>query len=141
MTIEEVEILKQKISQLIEDNLELSSQLEYDYDPNKPVRKLTLQEKLEINMGNWVQKYRIPAQAIKHIYCTILREENEPEFVDLSFDNDRMYKAFYFVDLQKEAKEIEKGENVQINIENIPDSRPELQQQLDISSALEKIIK
>ena len=43
------EFLEQKVNELIEANMELASRLEYDYDPNKPVRKLTLQEKLEIN--------------------------------------------------------------------------------------------
>ena len=53
------EFLQAKVNQLIQDNMELASKLEYDYDPNKPVRKLTLQEKLEINMGNSLKKFRI----------------------------------------------------------------------------------
>jgi hypothetical protein len=140
---EEVELLKQKISQLIADNLELSSRLEnnnYNYDPNKPVRQLTLQEKLEINMGNLVLKYRIPAAAIKNIYGNIVCMEKEPEFIDLMFDNNRMYKAFYFVDLEKENVEIEKGKDVSVNIENIPDTMPELQHQMDIGQVVEEIL-
>jgi hypothetical protein len=139
----EVELLKQKISQLVADNLELSSQLENDYNPNKPVRKLTLQEKLQINMGNLLLKYRIPAAAIKNIYCSIiLCTEKEPEFVDLTFDNNRMYKAFYFVDLDKEKVEIEKGNDVSVNIENIPDDvMPELQHQMDIGKVVQELLE
>jgi hypothetical protein len=139
---EEVKLLKQKISQLLEDNLELSSRLENDYNPNKPIRKLTLQEKLQINMGNLLLKYRIPVSAIKNIYGNIVcTDGKEPEFVDLTFDNNRMYKAFYFVDLDKEKLEIDKGKDVSVNIENIPDTMPELQHQMDIRKVMEEILK
>lgn len=136
---EENEFLKKKVSQLIADNLELSAKLENDYNPAKPVRQLTLQEKLEINMGNLLRKYRIPAKAIKNIYCSIVREENEPEFVDLSFDNDRLFTAFYFVDLVKEQKEIEKGMDVDVKLDDINLLPPELEQQLDMQNVLNKI--
>lgn len=141
---EENSLLKEKVSQLIADNLELSSKLEYDYSHNqKSSRKLTLQEKLEINMGNLIQKYRIPSKIIKNIYFTILTSEpsKEPEYIDLSFDNDRMYTAFYFVDLDKEAKEIEKGESVDLDVEKIPDSMPNIQYQADIKNVINNIME
>lgn len=139
---EENSLLKEKVSQLIADNLELSSKLEYDYN-KKSSRKLTLQEKLEINMGNLVRKYRIPSKIIKNIYFTILTSEpnKEPEYIDLSFDNDRMYTAFYFVDLDKEAKEIEKGESVDLDLEKIPDSMPNIQYQADIKNVINNIME
>ena len=115
------EFLQAKVDQLIADNLELASKLEYNYDPDKPVRKLTLQEKLEINMGNSLKKFRITSKDIKNIYSNIIREENEPEFIDLTFNNDRLFISYYFVDLIKEEEEIKKGEDVQVDITKIDD--------------------
>ena len=131
------EFLQAKVDQLISDNLELASKLEYDYNPDKPVRKLTLQEKLEINMGNSLKKFRITSKDIKNIYSNIVREVNEPEFIDLSFDNDRMFNAYYFVDLKKEELEIEKGEDVQVDITKI--DSPELQQKYDVEKVLNEL--
>jgi hypothetical protein len=68
-----------------------------------------------------------------------MQELPEPEFIDISFDNNRMFRAFYLVDLKKEEKEIERGEDLQVDLEKIPDNLPELQQQLDIASVLDKI--
>lgn len=133
------EFLEQKVNQLIQDNLELAARLEHDYNPDKPVRKLTLQEKLEINMGNQLKKYRISSRTIKSIYSAIVREMEEPEFIDIMFDNDRMFRAYYFVDLVKEKKEIEKGESVGLNLENIPDDMPELQQKYDTEKVLNEL--
>jgi len=133
------EFLEQKVNQLIQDNLELASRLENDYDPNKPVRKLTLQEKLELNMGNELKKYRISSRTIKSIYSSIIREMEEPEFIDIMFDNNRMFRAYYFVDLEREQKEIEQGESVKLKIENIPDDMPELQQKYDTEKILNEL--
>jgi hypothetical protein len=131
------EFLERKVQQLIQDNLELSSRLEYDYDPEKPVRKLTLQEKLEINMGNSLKKFRIKTSDFKQIYGNIIMAIKEPEYVDLSFDNDRMYTASYFVDSAKEAIEIQKGENVNVDITKIEDLP--LQQKYDMEKVLNEL--
>lgn len=136
---EENKLLKEKISQLIADNMELSSRFECDYDFNKPVRKLTLQEKLEINMGNTLRKFRIPAQKIKNIYYEIMTSEPEPEFIDITFDNDRMYTAFYIVDLKIEKEEIDKGESVELDLEKIPDNLIGVQHTYDMEKVLNKI--
>jgi hypothetical protein len=133
------EFLEQKVNQLIQDNLELAARFEYDYDPNKPIRKLTLQEKLEINMGNSLKKFRIESKDIKSIYSNIVREESEPQFIDLTFDNNRLFISYYFVDLKQEEKEIEKGENVGLNLNNIPDDMPELQQKYDVEKVLNEL--
>ena len=137
----ENKLLKQKISQLIQDNLELSEKLEYDYNPDKEVRKLTLQEKLELNMGNYLKKYRFSVQQLKQIYFTIMTSDPEPEFIDVTFDNNRMFNAFYKVDLNKEKQEIEKGELVAIDINKIPEDMPQLQQSYDIQNVIEKIME
>ena len=133
------EFLEQKVSELITANMELASRLEYDYDPNKPVRSLTLQEKLELNMGNSLKKFRINKQNIKNIYSEIVYSEHEPEFIDLVFDNNRMFISYHFVDLKQEEKEIEKGENVGLNLNNIPDDMPELQQKYDTEKILNEL--
>jgi hypothetical protein len=137
---EENRLLREQVNQLIADNLALAARLEYNYDPNKPTRKLTLQEILELNMGNSLNKYRIPAKIIKNIYCEIVRSEREPVFIDISFDNDRMFSAFYFVDIEKEKQEQEKGESIIIDPGSIPDDMPQLQQKYDIQNVLEQII-
>lgn len=136
---EENRLLREQVNQLIADNLALASRLEYNYDPNKPTRKLTLQEILEINMGNSLNKYRIPAKIIKNIYYEIIKSDIEPEFIDISFDNDRMFSAFYFVDVEKEKQEQEKGESIIIDPVSIPDNMPQLQQKYDIQNILEQI--
>ena len=133
------EFLEQKVAQLIQDNLELAAKFEYNYDPDKPIRKLTLQEKLEINMGNLSKKYRIPSRTIKSIYSSLVKEMEEPEFIDIMFDNNRMFRAYYFVDLEKEKEEIEKGENVGLNLNNIPDDMPEVQQKYDTEKILNEL--
>ena len=131
------EFLEEKVRQLIQDNLELASRFENDYDPEKPVRKLTLQEKLEINMGNLSKKYRIPARTIKSIYSAIIREEKEPDFIDITFDNNRMFSAYYFVDIEKEILEIKKGEDVQVDITKIEDLGQ--QQKYDVEKVLNEL--
>lgn len=132
------EFLERKVQQLIQDNLELSSRLEYDYDPEKPVRKLTLQEKLEINMGNSLKKYRIKTQDIKHIYSNIVMALKEPEYIDLTFNDERMFTASYFVDSAKEAIEIAKGEDVNVDITKIEDNLS-LQQKYDMEKVLNEL--
>ena len=137
---DEVEILKNKVQQLIEDNMELHSRLELnDYNPDKPVRKLTLQEKLELNMGKELNKYRIPAKEIKAMYYTIVKADKEPENVDVSFDSQRYLAAFFVVDKEKEEKEIEKGENVGLDISKIPDDMPETQHHYDIVDVINRL--
>ena len=131
------EFLQAKVDQLISDNMELASRLEYDYSPDKPVRKLTLQEKLEINMGNSLKKFRIRNQDIKDIYGNMVREVNEPKFIDLTFDNNRMFISYYFVDLKKEAFEIQKGEGVQVDITKLEDGG--LQQKYDMEKVLNEL--
>lgn len=134
---EENRLLKEKISQLIADNIELSSRLENDYDPSQPVRPLTLQEKLEINMGNELKKYRIERKDIKQIYGSIVYLEHEPEYIDLMFDNNRMFKSYHFVDMDKEIKEIEEGANLEVDVDKI--NEPSLQQKYDVEKVLNKI--
>lgn len=140
-TIEELErenaLLKEQKSQLIADNIELSSRLENDYDPSKPVRPLTLQEKLEINMGNDLKKYRIENKDLKQIYGNIIYCEKEPKYIDLMFNDDRMFTSFHFVDLQKEVAEIEKGEDLELDITKV--SNPALEQKYDVEKVLNKI--
>lgn len=136
---QENKLLKEKINQLIADNLELSSRLESDYNPDKQVRKLTLQEKLELSMGNLVLKYRIPSSTIKNMYYEIMKELPEPIFVDVTFDNDRIFKAWYKVDLKKEKEEVEKGEDVVIDINKIPDDMAELQHHYDVWNVLDRL--
>jgi hypothetical protein len=131
------EFLERKVQQLIQDNLELSSRLEYDYDPEKPVRKLTLQEKLEINMGNSLKKFRIKTSDFKQIYGNIIMAIKEPEYVDLTFNDERMYTASYFVDSAKEAIEIQKGEDVNVDITKIEDLP--LQQKYDMEKVLNEL--
>ena|SRR5215207_4626370 len=136
---EENRLLKDKIRQLISDNLELAERLEHDYNPDKCTRKLTLQEKLAINMGNLLLKYRISKSAIKNIYGNIAMAEKEPEYIDLTFDNNRMFKSFHFVDLEKEAQDIEQGEALEVDLDKIPDGMPELQQKLDVQKVLNQL--
>ena len=131
------EFLQAKVDQLIADNLELASKLEYNYDPDKPVRKLTLQEKLEINMGNSLKKFRIRNQDIRDIYGSMVREVNEPKFIDLTFDNNRVFISYYFVDLKKEGEEIKKGEGVKVDITKIEDGG--LQQKYDMEKVLNEL--
>lgn len=135
----EIELLKEQIKQLISDNLELSARLEYNYDPKKEVRPLTLQEKLDLNMGHTLKKMRISSKTLKSIYYQVMCEHPEPEFIDLTFDENRMFMAHYFVDLQKEKKEIEKGELIDIDVDKVPDDMPGLQQQLDMQQVLNTI--
>lgn len=139
----EVDILKAQVRHLIEDNMELHSRLELDggeYDPTKPIRKLTLQEKLEINMGNELKKYRIPTSEIKKIYYTIIKSgDKEPENVDVSFNSQRYLTAFYLVDKEKEEEEIEKGENVGIDLSKIPDDMPEVQHLYDMIEVVNRL--
>jgi len=136
---DENRLLKEKIQQLISDNLELSARLEHDYNPNKPVRKLTLQDKLALNMGNTLNKYRITSRSLKNIHYTIVASEPEPTYIDLMFDSNRMFTAFYFVDLEKEAKEIEMGESLEVDLDKVPDDMLELQHQYDKEKVLNKI--
>ena len=131
------EFLEQKVAQLIQDNLELSARLEYNYNPDKPVRELTLQEKLEINMGNSLKKYRIASRTIKSIYAAIVREMEEPEYIDIMFGNDRMFSAYYFVDLKKEEQEVKRGADVQVDITKIDDEN--LQQKYDVEKVLNEL--
>ena len=139
VTISREEFLEQKVNELVAANMELASRYEDDYDPNKQVRKLTLQEKLEINMGNSLRKFRIPARTIKSMYSAIVREEQEPEFIDIMFDNNRMFRAYYFVDVEKEKEDIKKGENVGLNLGNIPDDMPQIQQKYDVEKVLNEL--
>jgi hypothetical protein len=136
MTLEEENrLLKEKIKQLIADNLALDN----EYDLNKPLRKLTLQEKLELNMGNTLKKYRISAKDIKKLHYMIMCSDPEIEYFDLTFDKNRMCDAFYQVDLEQETKDIEKGESLEVDPDKIPDDMPELQQKLDVEKVLNKI--
>jgi hypothetical protein len=137
--VKEISLLKEKIKQLIADNLEISSRLDNDYDPNKPVRPLTLQEKLELNMGNTLKKYRIAAKDIKKLYYMIMSSDPEIEYFDLTFDKNRICDAFYQVDLDKEKEDIEKGESLEVDPDKIPDDMPELQQKLDVEKVLNKL--
>lgn len=130
---EENRLLREKVSQLIADNLALDN----DYDPNKPVRKLTLQEKLEINMGLELKKYRISVQDIKKLYYDIVSSEKEPQYFDLTFDKDRICNAYYKVDIEKEKKEIEKGEDVEVDITKL--DNPRLEQKYDVEKVLNQI--
>ena len=137
---DEVEILRNKVQQLIEDNMELHSRLEMnDYNPDKPVRKLTLQDKLELNMGEELKKYRIPTKDIKAMYYTIVKADQEPDSVDVSFDSQRYLTAFFVVDKEKEEKEIEKGENVGLDLTKIPDSMPEVQHHYEIMDVINRL--
>lgn len=95
------------------------------------IRKFTLQEQREINMGVYNPRFRVPAIIIKNIYFDILRtgksKEDEPQFVDLSFDSgSRNFNAFYLLskaDLEKEEAEIKDAEESKevLNTENIPE--------------------
>lgn len=136
---QEIKKLKQKINELIADNLELSSRLEFDYNPDKKIRKLTLQEKLELNMGNTLKKFRISNKDLKNIYFGIMTSDPEPEFIDLIFDNDRMFQASYKVDLEQEKHDIIKGEEIELDITMIPDDFLELQNKYDIENVLNTI--
>jgi hypothetical protein len=136
---QQVTLLKQKVKQLVEDNMELHSRLEMDFDPDKPVRKLTLQEKLQLNMGNTLNKYRIPTKDIKNIYYTIVKSEKEPENIDVAFNSKRYLTAFYLVDTAKELVEIEKGESVKLDVSKIPDSMPDVQHHYDMYEVLNRL--
>jgi hypothetical protein len=136
---EEVELLRRKIKQLVEDNMELHSRLEMDFNPDKPVRKLTFQEKLELNAGNVLNKYRIPTKDVKRMYYSIVSSQEEPDNVDVAFDSQRYLIAFYMVDAKKEAQDIERGENVGLDISKIPDSMPEVQHQYDMYEVLNRL--
>lgn len=136
----ELDILKAKIHELVQDKMELYSRLEVnEFDPDKPVRKLTMQEKLEMNMGSELKKYRIPTKDIKEIYYTIIKSEREPESIDVSFNSQRYLTAFYVVDKEKEQQEIEKGENVGLDISKIPDSMPEVQHHYDMIEVVNRL--
>lgn len=138
---QEIQRLKHKINELIADNLELSSRLEFDYNPEKKIRKLTLQEKLELNMGNTLKKFRISNKDLKNIYFGIMTSDPEPQFVDMVFDNDRMFQASYKVDLEQEKQDIIKGEEIELDITMIPDDFLELQNKYDIENVLNTITK
>jgi hypothetical protein len=136
---QKVTLLEQKVRQLVEDNMELHSRLEMDYNPDKPVRKLTLQEKLELNAGNVLNKFRIPTKDVKRMYYSIVSSEKEPENIDVAFDSQRYLIAFYVVDAKKEAQEIQKGENVKLDVSKIPDSMPDIQHQYDMYEVINRL--
>ena len=90
-------------------------------------------------MGNELKKFRITSRRLKNIYFEIISSEQEPTYIDLMFDSNRMCTAHYFVDLEKEQKEIEKGESVKLNLDKIPDDMPELQQKYDTEKILNEL--
>ena len=63
----------------------------------------------------------------------------EPGYIDIMFDNDRMFRAYYFVDIEKEKQEVEKGEDVGLNLGNIPDDMPGVQQKYDTEKILNEL--
>ena len=132
-------LLKKKNKQLVEDLMELHSRLEMDYREDMPVRRLTLQEKLELNMGKMLEKVRIPSKDIKRIYYSIITSEDEPEDIDVSFNSQRYFTAFYIVNKEKEERDIEKGEGVKVCVEKVPDWMPELQQQYDLHEVVNRL--
>lgn len=137
-----INILKSKISELIEDNMRLQKQLDAVTGNalTDDIRKLTLQDKLEINMGVWIPKYRIHNKMIKNIYFSLLRAEGNPEFVDLTFDSNRHCTGFYTVDLAKEQQEIKNGETLKVDITKIPDDMIKQQDHYDKEAILDKIL-
>ena len=138
------EVLKSKIKQLIEENMKLHEQLENGISTiaiNNGVRKLTLQEKLDINAGVYQPKYRIPAKELKDIYYTVIREEKEPEFIDMAFNDNRMFSAYYIVDMDKEIENITKGEDLKLDISKIPSNMSAQEHHYDVSQVLDKLVE
>lgn len=139
-----MDVLQSKIKQLIEENMKLHEQLENGISTigiNNGVRKLTLQEKLDINAGVYQPKYRISSKDLKNIYCTIIREEKEPEFIDMAFNDNRLFSAYYIVDLDKEKENIMKGEDLKLDISKIPSSMSEQEHHYDVVQVYDKLVE
>lgn len=137
------DVLKSKIKQLIEENMKLHEQLDSGNNISGDVRKFTLQEKLDINAGVYQPKYRISSKELKDIYYTIIREEKEPEFIDMAFNDNRHFSAYYIVDLDKEKENITKGEDLKLDISKIPSNMnmDAQEQHYDVSQVLDKLVE
>lgn len=136
-----MDVLQSKIKQLIEENMKLHEQLDSSNVISGDVRKFTLQEKLDINAGVYQPKYRISSKDLKNIYCTIIREEKEPEFIDMAFNDNRLFSAYYIVDLDKEKENIMKGEDLKLDISKIPANMSAQEQHYDVSQVYDKLVE